>query len=107
MMMGRVSLRRDVSTDEGTRQLMLGRVSSGERHCSRNSSRNSIVSIQRITLRDNLPENRFIPYDVIGVRLQGWRIRGFEGARAPPRRQKHPLEIKEKLHKTLCNTKIQ
>ena len=32
---------------------------------------------------------------------------GFEGARAPPRRQKHPLEIKEKLHKTLRNTKIQ
>ena len=41
-------------------------------------------------------------------RIQGWRIRGFdfEGARAPPRRQKHPLEIKEKLHKTLRNTKI-
>ena len=30
---------------------------------------------------------------------QGWRIRCFEGAQAPPRRQKHPLEIKEKLHK--------
>ena len=39
--------------------------------------------------------------------LQGWRIRGFEGERAPPRRQKHPLEISEKLHKTLRNTKIQ
>ena len=38
---------------------------------------------------------------------QGWRIRGFEGARAPPRRQKHPLEFKEKLHKTLYNAKIQ
>ena len=24
-----------------------------------------------------------------------------------PRRQKHPLEIKEKLHETLCNTKMQ
>ena len=38
---------------------------------------------------------------------QGWRIKGFEGARTPPRRQKHPLEIKEKIHKTLRNTKIQ
>ena len=38
---------------------------------------------------------------------QGWRIRGFEGARAPPRRQKNPLEIKEKPYKTLRNTKIQ
>ena len=38
---------------------------------------------------------------------QGWRIRGFEGAQAPPRRQKHPLEIKEKLHQIFRNTKIQ
>ena len=27
---------------------------------------------------------------------QGWKIRGFEGARAPPRRQKHPLDLKKK-----------
>ena len=45
--------------------------------------------------------------------MQGRRIRGFEGARAPPehtsapsRRQKHPLEMKEKVHKTPCNAKI-
>ena len=37
---------------------------------------------------------------------QGWRIRGFEGARAPPEQagapshcQKHPLKTKEKDHK--------
>ena len=41
------------------------------------------------------------------VYYQGWRIRAFEGARAPPRRQKHPLKFKEKLHKTLYNAKIQ
>ena len=45
---------------------------------------------------------------------QGWRIRGFEGARAPPERtsapphrQKHPLKIKEKLCKMPCDTKIE
>ena len=38
---------------------------------------------------------------------QGWRIRGFEVARAPPRHQKHPLKFKEKLHEILCDTKIQ
>ena len=41
------------------------------------------------------------------TKAQGWRIRGFGGARAPPRYQKHPLKFKEKLHKTLCDTKIQ
>ena len=37
---------------------------------------------------------------------QGWRIKGFEGARAPPERegapshcQKHPLKTKEKVIK--------
>ena len=45
---------------------------------------------------------------VIGtMQNQGWRNGGFEGARTPPRRQKHPVEIKEKLHKTHYNTKIQ
>ena len=45
---------------------------------------------------------------------QGWRIRGFEGARAPPERtsapphrQKHPLKIKEKLCKIPCDTKME
>ena len=48
------------------------------------------------------------PFTLKGLtQLQGWRIRGFEGAPAPPRRQKHPLEFKEKLHKTLYNAKIQ
>ena len=39
-------------------------------------------------------------------RRQGWRIRGFEGARAPPEQagapshcQKHPFKTKEKDHK--------
>ena len=46
--------------------------------------------------------------------LQRWRIRDFEGARAPPERtsapphrQKHPLKIKEKLCKIPCATKIE
>ena len=54
---------------------------------------------------------RLVVYKLQG---QGRRIRGFEGARAPPEHtsapshpQKHPLEIKEKVHKTPCNTKIQ
>ena len=38
---------------------------------------------------------------------QGRRIRGFDGAEASPRRQKHPLEIKEENNKTLRNTKVQ
>ena len=45
---------------------------------------------------------------------QGWRIRDFEGAQAPPERtsapphrQKHPLKIKEKLCKIPSDTKIQ
>ena len=45
---------------------------------------------------------------------QGRRIRGFEGARAPPERtsapphrQKHPLKIKEKVNKMPCDTKIE
>ena len=48
------------------------------------------------------------------MHTQGWRIRGFEGARAPPERtsahphrQKHPLKIKEKLCKIPRDTKIE
>ena len=43
-----------------------------------------------------------------------WRIRGFEGARAPPEHtsapalyQKHPLKMKEKLNETSFETDIQ
>ena len=32
-------------------------------------------------------------------RVQGWRMRGFEGARVPPRHQNHPPEIKENFIK--------
>ena len=53
-------------------------------------------------------------WDLYFGRLQGWRIRGFEGARAPPERtsaplhrQKHPLKIKQKLCKIPCDTKIE
>ena len=45
---------------------------------------------------------------------QGRRIRGFEGARAPPehesapsRYQKHPLKMKGKLNETPFQTNIQ
>ena len=45
---------------------------------------------------------------------QGRRIRGFEGARAPPEhgrapshRQKHPLKMKRKLDETPFQTDIQ
>ena len=46
--------------------------------------------------------------------LQGRRIRGFEGARAPPEHgsapshcQKHPLKMKGKLDETQFQTDIQ
>ena len=45
---------------------------------------------------------------------QGWRMRGFEGARAPPEHtsapahyQNHPLKMKEKLNETSFETDIQ
>ena len=45
---------------------------------------------------------------------QGRRIRGFEGARAPPEHasapphnQKHPLKMKEKLNETSFETDLQ
>ena len=45
---------------------------------------------------------------------QGWRIRGFEGARAPPECtdapshcQKHPLKIEENVYKTSFKICIQ
>ena len=51
---------------------------------------------------------------VICSHMQGWRIRGFEGARAPPEHasapahyQKHPLKMKEKNSKTRFETDIQ
>ena len=54
-----------------------------------------------------------LPYSE-GPRQLGWRIRGFEGARAspehtsaPPPCQKQPLKIKEKLCKIPCDTKIE
>ena len=47
------------------------------------------------------------------TQCQGWRIRGFEGARAPPEQagapshcQKHPLKTKEKDHKAPFKTDI-
>ena len=48
------------------------------------------------------------------LQTQGRRIRGFEGARAPPEHQtapshcqKHPLKMKGKLHETPLQTDIQ
>ena len=38
---------------------------------------------------------------------RGGELGGFEGARAPPRHQTHPLKFKEKLHETLCGTRTQ
>ena len=45
---------------------------------------------------------------------QGWRIRGFEGARTPPECtnapshcQKHPLKMEENVHKSSFKTLIQ
>ena len=78
---------------------------SGSPTVHRNSRRSSGSSPES---RPELPEDlgRYVNFLVIWRRIQGRRIRGFEGARAPPERrsapshcQKHPLKMKENLIK--------
>ena len=69
---------------------------------SGNPGAGTLMSLGRWDFRVIYGENNVSKY-----LAQGWRISGFEGARAPPERtgapshcQKHPLKTKEKDHKT-------